>query len=271
MLLCASLATIPTAVGLGCAHGSSDRRADLGERLAWATARGQEIHRHDMLGWWATDILLDELDSERLDPAHLDQMRGWVVEADGQFGGEVHFLVERGGELRRALTVRCDGSGPHGCALEVLAPTALSEAQAARVRALMTARAHPAFEPTSPNYNHVVLPAEDSRWWVYFIAATTEPELLMLGRHYRFLVSADGERVLESRAFSKTAIVIDPRTKPDGDGELTGVVVSHLLDDIPTEMHVWAALNYGIAIGVAAADRSLWTVDAYGAITPVDP
>ncbi|MFO7567903.1 MAG: hypothetical protein R6X02_35005 [Enhygromyxa sp.] len=265
-VLLSTLALAPAA----CRRGDSSStpavgdRGSIPDRLTRATELGREIHRRDMLGWWASDLAL-----AYLEPGDAERLRGWVLDADDP--GTVHFFGDYDGQLGTLVLVRCDGSGPQGCAAERLAsPAPLSEQNLAQLRALTAAGSHPEFAPSSESYNHVVLPADDSRWWVYLIAATTDPDLVMLGRHYRFLVSPDGAEVLEWRAFSKSALVIDRSAELPEGASVAAHVVTHLLDDIPTEMHVWAALNYQTPIGVVTEAGVLWMVDPSGAIDQVD-
>ena len=47
-------------------------------------------------------------------------------------------------------------------------------------------------------------------------------------------------------------------------------MVTHMLDDIPSEMHVWAALNYRTNIDVVTGDERIWRVAADGSITQLE-
>jgi len=253
----------------GCQNQASSSPEDseakrvLTERLELASARGREIHRRDMLGWWASDLA-------QLEPSRLAAVTGWLLDADDS--SAVHFTIEGEAGPATTMIVRCPGSGPESCATELFAdPRPLSDRNLAQVRAVATAAKHPEFSPTSERYNHAVLPAEGSRWWVYLIAATTDPNLIMLGRHYRFLVSAAGDEVLEWQAFSKSALTIDARPSADaGPATTVEFTVTHMLDDIPSEMHVWAALNYRTSIDVVTGDERIWRVAADGSITQLE-
>lgn len=260
-----TLASIEAVSGCGGTSKSNESTlgdpAALAEQLAQATDLGREIHRRDMFAWWATDAAL-----ARLQVGDTAQWRGWVLDADDP--SIVHFVAEVDGALQTGLLVTCDGTGAQGCEVEVpSSPSPLSDRNLAQLRAVTVAKDHPEFVPTSDRYNHVVIPADDSRWWVYLLAATTDPNLVMLGRHYRFLVSADGARVVEMRAFTESAMVLDRREAPN---DAATFVVSHLLDDTPTEVHVWAALNYLTPIGVVTRSGDSWMIDATGAISRIE-
>jgi hypothetical protein len=249
----------------GTATPGSKRRApaDVAEQLALATATGRELHRRDMIAWWASDVAVPNFS-----PEELEHMRGWLLDADDP--SAVHFLIEIDGELFTRLLVRCVGTGPEGCEPELLSePAPISERNRAQQRALASAATHPEFVPTSDRYNHVVIPAGDSGWSVYLIAATVEPNLMMFGRHYRFSISPDGNQVLQWRAFTESALVVERAQLPP-DATLTAVAVSHLLDDVPTEMHVWAALNYHTPLAVVTGRDTMWMIDETGAIARIE-
>lgn len=77
--------------------------------------------------------------------------------------------------------------------------------------------------------------------------------------------SAAGDEVLEWQAFSKSALTIDARPSADaGPATTVEFTVTHMLDDIPSEMHVWAALNYRTNIDVVTGDERIWRVAADG-------
>jgi hypothetical protein len=233
--------------------------AELAPALAEVTVLGREIHRRDMFAWWASDAAVPQLTA-----ADAEVLRVWVLDADDP--SLIHFVAELDDTPRSLLRVRCIEA--NNCTVERPAePPPLSERNAAQLHAIATASQHASFEPTSERYNQVVIPTADSRWAVYLIAATTDPNLVMLGRHYRFLVSADGASVVEWRAFSKTALALElhPAGMPEG-ASLEALVVSHLLDPIPTELHVWAALNYRTKLGVMTGS-TLWMIDVDGSIT----
>lgn len=264
-LVIAVLATLVSVATPGCERGRSTDQpealdpAELAHALAEVTALGREIHRRDLFAWWASDAAVPQLTA-----ADAEVLRGWVLDADDP--SLMYFVAELDGAPHSLLHVRC--SEASSCSVERPAePPPLSERNAAQLRAIATARQHPSFEPTSERYNHVVVPTADSRWAVYLIAATVDPNLAMLGRHYRFLVSADGARVVDWRAFSKTALALElhPAGMPE-DSSVEALVVTHLLDPIPTESHVWAALNYRTKLGVVIGS-TLWMIDVDGSIT----
>ena len=90
-------------------------------------------------------------------------------------------------------------------------------------------------EACSQRYNTVVLrdPAGGEGWLVYALAATTEPGLIMVGGHYRFTISADGEEILRGERLSDSCLSEPAQRGRSGDRDqrrrhLAGVRHGHL-------------------------------------------
>ncbi len=81
---------------------------------------------------------------------------------------------------------------------------------------------------------------------------------LPLGGHFEVDVSADG-RVGTVRAFTKSCLEMS--LVGDGKGQTKALVVSHLLDPTPTEIHVFSSLTGKVPIYVMTMpNRTLWVV-----------
>lgn len=96
---------------------------------------------------------------------------------------------------------------------------------------------------------------------VYLIAGTQRPDVAVLGKHYRVLVSADGRDVVSFEPLSKTVIEL-PLPEANGPSSATpaGVVVTHVLGPAPIETHVFASLLYRVPVYVGTS-RGDWKVD----------
>jgi hypothetical protein len=89
---------------------------------------------------------------------------------------------------------------------------------------------------------------------VYLLSPQVSTGELPLGGHHRVDVAEDG-RALSERSYTKACLTV-PRP---GAGAV-GMVVSHLLDPTPTEIHVFTSLSAKLPVFVATAARS-WAVD----------
>jgi hypothetical protein len=111
------------------------------------------------------------------------------------------------------------------------------------------------------NPNTVVLPpaSPDGPVLVYFMTPATETGRYPMGGHYRVAVSADG-KVAETRPFAKSCLVVER-----GERSPVAMVVSHLLDPTPTEIHVFTMFAARLPIYVmTASNERLWVVESSG-------
>ncbi len=105
------------------------------------------------------------------------------------------------------------------------------------------------------NYAVFADPADpDGQLLGYLLSSTRKPGEVVFGRHFRFTLSLDGESVLDSRGFTNSCIAVPTTTEagaklPQGASSV-GVTISHLLDPVPQETHVFASLSQGLPVYV---------------------
>ena len=148
---------------------------------------GQEIYQQDIIAARATDIVFkQQLDLSRF------PIRGWIVTEDKR-GPLVTFVGDYEGDYRAVFEVRPESHGKSR--FRKVEGLALSKEKLSRFRARVTAEAQ-ITSVCSNRYNSIVLkdPVSDS-WLVYFLAATMESDSVLIGGHYRFTISADGQNV----------------------------------------------------------------------------
>lgn len=211
--------------------------------LRSAEAAGLAVFRHDQAASVATDVAL-ALKAFKKDR----RIRGWVTEKKG---GRilVTFIDETPAALYR-VAVENGVAGP----VEVLeTPAALTpyEAAAARARNLVLART---FKPCASKYNAVVLPRADAAandWLVYLLPAATRLDVIPLGGAYRMEVRDPD--VMEPRTFTRPCISL--HVAPGGTP-----IVTHLMDPVPTEVHVFWSLWARTELYVTTS-AGLWKVE----------
>jgi hypothetical protein len=91
-------------------------------------------------------------------------------------------------------------------------------------------------------YNVAVLPAPDQQLWVYVMPAQTDPGVWPLGGDVRFLISADGTRVVEARPLHKSIIEREPAQAPKNGEQLVAGTHTHVLNDEPVDTDVFHVL-----------------------------
>ena len=235
--------------------------ADTRERIDWVEQRAAAMFILDQAAWHATDSFLPELD-EAIAP----MMRGYIVVPRegglvldaifyGEAGGQLVEVAKYGVEADRVI----DGGFLPAESRPVLSPVAL--AMVAAKDAAVNEVIEQEFSLCSNSQpNTLVLPPDEmGNIDVYLMTSTSNPNSYPLGGHYRVTVGPDGN-VIASRRFLKSCFDIPIRA--DVEGMLPqAFVVSHVLDDEPTEIHAFASRNVPIAIMVVTTNnRKLWTV-----------
>lgn len=222
----------------------------------WSTAKvsamGKAIHRQDVAAWVSTDVLLAHF-AHSPPPAG---MAGWIVidEPDAQ---RVRYIRNEGGALKAAydIVVREGRAGP----VEVV-DVALSEVEKAQFLARQTGLDNLGRLRCGPRPNAVVIDDPDGDGWlVWILTATPAANVVPVGGHYRFRISADGSTVLRRDMLSNGCLNI-PR-EPDGpDGEAVGLVVSQIVSQGPVETHVFLSLQNRIPIYVIVGQDRMFEV-----------
>jgi len=92
--------------------------------------------------------------------------------------------------------------------------------------------------PTRP-YNDAVLPAGDGQLYVYLYPSPLKAGIYPLGGDVRYLVSADGQKILEKRQLHKTII----ETPPGKGKKPVAGFHTHVLSDVPEETDVLHVLQ----------------------------
>jgi hypothetical protein len=123
---------------------------------------------------------------------------------------------------------------------------------------------------TDRPYNTVVLPAPlpGGPTLVYVLTPQTDNDTMPFGGHYLIEVSADG-KASALRPFTKSCISLPLRDK--GKDATVALTITHLLDPVPTEIHVFTSLSAHMPVFVLTTQNQLsWTVEG-DRISPLDP
>jgi hypothetical protein len=110
----------------------------------------------------------------------------------------------------------------------------------AAAKAFNTARHD--FQGEKRRYNIAVFPAPSDQLYVYVVPAQTKTEVVPLGGDVRYLMTANGESVLEKRQLHKSIIEVDPKSIPKGASNVAGRH-THVLSDVPEDTDVFHVLT----------------------------
>lgn len=108
-------------------------------------------------------------------------------------------------------------------------------------------------------FNTIVLPAdvEGGPLRVYFLTPQTATDSIPFGGHYLVEVDSTGG-TSPVRKFTNSCISV-PTKQPDG-VKSVGLVITHLLDPVPTEIHGFSAMAARVPVYVGTRDKRIWEV-----------
>ena len=221
---------------------------------------GRRIYEQDAYASRATDILFERVGGpERLTR---EGIAGWVVSEQGT-NVVVRFVKAGTASVVPAYDVMFS-TLRHG-ELSSAEGKRLSTNEVAQYKARQLALKNIP-EYCSDRYNAVVLQNVGADGFlIYALAATTDPNLVLIGGHYRFTVSGDGSRIERTDRLFKTCLIVDKRDVPAG-GETAGLYASHIVSDTPVETHVFLSLLNRQPMYIVTKDGNMWKIDK-GAIT----
>jgi hypothetical protein len=272
------LLALSTMTHLGCKraeHRDDDTKAPSANRssalddddakaLDDAATLARGMLRYDLIAWWATDALLDSgFDASRL--------QGWLVSPGQTSQGEARMLGELApGELGVIAIVSCDlAEGPSSCVVdEGFEPRVLDAEELEMNRVLDAAQSHPFFRRVQPRYNAIILRGSDhgvnASWVVYIVAATTDPNEVPVGLHYRFDVSSKGPKIVPRRASHRTPIT--PRLDAGPSGAAVAMLMTTAIYDArPSEFQMYVSGLWAVPLAMVGCDGSVWTIEGLSA------
>ena len=267
-----SAAALSAALSLGCRGAPQGAAApgalgvehtlpvpfDLREGIERAALLGTNLFLLDASTARAWDALI-----ARIGAAKGDQIGHYLAllgaNDDGRFDGSVQVLFFTNEHVpRMSYRVRVSGGpGYHSDVLEHDPPRLVHEPLMSLLNARLVALE--ALPPTTQAVNPVLIPQRDGQLVVYLLAATAQPNVAVLGRHYRVEVSEDGSEVERVTALSPSELELPTR---DGSGQRLGALaISDRLMEHPTETHVFASRMANVPIYVTTS-RGRWKVRA---------
>lgn len=212
---------------------------------------GRDMYVQDQAAWHATDAL------QALHPMaemQTEKVGGWIVEAEGQL---VRFIRDGDAGPEAAYDISYASGKP---VVSVPKDRHLSGEEMAQFGARSLA-IKSITQRCGDNYNTVVLrdPQGDG-WLAWALAATSNPNLIMMGGHLRLTVSADGTTIIRRDALSRSCTAINKQGEKDAK-QPAGVFTTQLVSDIPVETAVFNSLEHRLPIFIGTPDKSVWAVE----------
>lgn len=234
-----------------CAAPALAQTAEEQARLDWVLQRGRLLFDIDRAAWVTTDDL-----RERLPDFETSGIRGWTVERDGA-AYSVIFYAGEGDARVAAYRARVENNRVVAAELiplgsrPILTPFQRRLADARGVVGRAELRSC-----SSSGLNIAVIPPDtiDGPMDIYVLTPQTQAGVFPFGGHNRITASASGD-VLSQRAFTVSCANMQPAL------DALSVGITHSLDELPTEIHVFVAIWMRLPVDVAIGEpMRLWEV-----------
>lgn len=222
-----------------------------------AAGRGQLLFELDQAAWLTTDDMIARFSGRKDMP-----IKGWVIERAASGGGYavIYFGDGAAGPVAWYAGAVRGGKVVAGEIFPEGNRPLLSPAQIRLKEAADVARAFTGYRPCTPTrFNVAIVPptTADGPIEAYLLSGQTERGVYPVGGHYRLRIS--GGKVVSHRRFMNSCMNVDLRANPK-QGVPQMLVLTHLLDPIPTEAHVFVSTWMKKPIFVMTKARA-WTVD----------
>lgn len=222
-----------------------------------ALQRGKLLYAYDQAAWHGSDDMLKKVERPQ------DVVGGWIV--DGPAEAPTIIFFDRNladphavyiGQFRGSELVSSHAVGSSDDASLSPARKAMI---AARQKGLAAWRAQKPLFCSEASPNSVVLPPEreGGPYLVYVMTPQTQANAWPLGGHFRVEVGTDG-KIGPARGFTKSCLTIPGAPRKGKEPPI--LFVTHLLDPVPTEIHVFTALAAKAYVAVGTGKDSIWFV-----------
>ncbi len=261
-LFCFALALFP------CANHAKDTVIPLSpaetEAVDLVSKRGLMLWNYDQAAWHGTDALLKDIK----DPGAVG-IAGWIVTPVAQ-GWQVTFYAKEADRRLGVWSAIWTGS-------KIINPRKLDGVDrvlSAEQTRLITAKDAAPLDNlqscSAKPFNSVVMPGdtEAAPIRVYFLTPQTDATIFPMGGHN--LIEMKDGKVISQRQFTKGCIDISsPNVKKDG-RKSAGLIISHLLDPTPTEIHVFTMYNAKLPVYVSTIQNNiLWKTGMKGSVPQI--
>ena len=231
--------------------------AELKAQMEANLARGDLLYEYDQAAWHTTDAMMaavpDSLKKE---------LRGFVITLDGDDLRATYYGIDDGREFA-VYSATWTGKEIIRPVLYPSAPRPTVTPEELRLISARNVALNVAVirklgfcNEGSPNVAVIPVRTSTDPISVYVMTPQTKNGVWPLGGHHRIDVK-DG-RIVGQRAFTKSCVNLGGGNKADE--TIAMMLVTHLLDPIPTEIHAFTVHTSGIPLGVGTSDGSFFTL-----------
>jgi hypothetical protein len=214
--------------------------------LAGITARGRSLTAYDAAAWHATDAVLALKPAQGVIGRYIARKTetGWIV-VFGRFNETkdaflIYYEATQGSEPKQ-FTVKSNDPPKADTEFYYIAAKAIE---------FTLQNSHLEKRP----YNTYVLPQDSGQLYVYVLPAQTVADVYPLGGDTRYLVSADGSTIIETRQLHKSILEVKHSVPPGS--KPAGGYHTHVLTDTPEDTDVFHVLRQKQPLPEAVGTKS---------------
>jgi hypothetical protein len=204
-----------------------------GSELAAITARGRMLDEYDVASWHATDAVL------ALKPADGAVGRYIARKIDGKWV----VVFGRFNETKEAFLIVYEanqGNSPKDFSVKIYDPPKNDAGFFyAAAKGIQISLENTQLEKRP--YNTYVLPLDSGEFYVYVLPAQTKADIYPFGGDTRYLLSAVGSKILETRQLHKS--ILENKRGLSSDKKTVAGYHTHILTDTPEDTDVFHVLT----------------------------
>lgn len=262
MVAAGAMAPVPV-----LAQEATGELADPGKAaaIAFAEERGEAMYWYDQAAWHASDALVELIEkSPELASIDGEPVGFIVVPGDGSGLLDTYFVATKDGEFRYFARYTVAGSTVVDQelafdTLPALPPLAqrMMRARATGLAALVDAEAQLC---TDNRPNTLVMPPDaDGTIAVYLLTPQSDLDSYPIGGHWRANVAADG--TVATRRYTKSCLELAFGPSQETGDTVVAVGTISLLDDVPTDVHVFVARYLPVPMQLGTLSRDVYEID----------
>lgn len=229
----------------------------LKARAAANMARGDELYAYDQSAWRVTDAAVAALPKATMNIA-----RGYITSQADDGYRTTFFGGEAGSHFRLYTAVWTKGVivRPELFAPESRVPVTPEEKRLIAARDVAFRNSGGLAMCSEARANSAVISGATANdpISVYIMTPQAKTDVLPMGGHHRLDVK-DG-KVVAKRTFAKSCIALERPRGSKKQGEPVAMMITHLLDPVPTEIHAFTMHSTGLPLYVVVPDGNLYEV-----------
>ena len=226
-----------------------------------AMARGDLLYAYDQSAWHVTDAALAAVPK-----SSMNLIRGYVVTPAPGGYRTTFYGGEPGSHYRIYSAIWSNGSivQPELVSPDKRQPITADEERLIAAKTLALGNIEGAIQCTKAKLNSAVIPGATVQdpISVYVLTPPTKKDVIPMGGHLRIDVK-DGA-VVAKRSFTRSCIELAKPRLSKKQGAPVAMMITHLLDPVPTEIHAFAVHSAGLPMFVSTPDGALYSVELVG-------